>query len=87
MSSQGISFVSDNVILLRYVEMGSRLTRAISVLKMRGSGHDPMLREFEVTPKGIRILEAFEGVQGVMSGTPTMHAQDGEFQKLLQKMK
>ncbi len=86
LSSQGISFVSDNVILLRYVEMGSRLTRAISVLKMRGSDHDKHMREFEITSDGVHILEAFEGVQGLMGGTPTMHAPDGEFQKLLQKM-
>jgi len=87
LSSQGISFVSDNVILLRYVEMGSRLTRAVSVLKMRGSDHDKSLREFEITSDGVRILDAFEGLQGVMSGTPTLHGQDGEFQKILQKMK
>lgn len=87
LSSQGISFVSDNVILLRYVEMGSTLTRAISVLKMRGSDHDKTMREFEITDTGVRIMEGFEGVQGLMSGTPTMHAPDGEFQALLQKMK
>ncbi len=87
LSSQGISFVSDNVILLRYVEMGSRLTRAISVLKMRGSDHDPMMREFEVTSEGVHILDAFEGVQGLMSGTPTMHERDGQFEKLLQDIK
>lgn len=86
LSSQGISFVSDNVILLRYVEMGSRLTRAISVLKMRGSNHDKYMREFEITSEGVHILEAFEGVQGVMSGTPMLHERDGQFERLLQKM-
>jgi len=87
LSSQGISFVSDNVILLRYVEMGSKLTRAISVLKMRGSDHDKSMREFEITADGLRILDPFEGVQGLMGGTPIMHDQDSEFEKILQKMK
>jgi len=86
LTDSGVSVVADNVILLRYVEMGSRLTRAISVLKMRGSDHDKHMREFEITGDGMRILDAFEGVQGVMSGTPTMYDQDSEFGKLLQKM-
>lgn len=70
LSSAGISFISDTVILLRYVEMESAVTRAISVLKMRGSDHDKSLREFRITSEGIEILERFEGSTGILQGQP-----------------
>ena len=68
LSSAGISFISDTVILLRYVEMESALTRAISVLKMRGSDHDKSLREFRITSNGMEILERFEQTTGILQG-------------------
>ena len=70
LSSAGISFISDTVILLRYVEMESALTRAISVLKMRGSDHDKSLREFRITSQGIEVLERFEHTSGML-GSPS----------------
>lgn len=86
LSSHGISFVSDNIILLRYVELGSRITRAISILKMRGSDHDKTMKEFEITSKGLQVLSEFEGAQGLMSGSPTLYGKDSNFQELLRKM-
>ncbi len=86
LSSHGISFVSDNIILLRYVELGSRITRAISILKMRGSDHDKTMKEFEITSKGLQVLSEFEGAQGLMSGSPTLYGKDSNFQELVRKM-
>ncbi|HIE08656.1 MAG TPA: recombinase RecA [Armatimonadetes bacterium] len=68
----GISYLSDNVILLRYVEIQSRITRAITVLKARGSQHEKLLREFRITPKGLEVLEPFSEYSGVVSGIPTL---------------
>jgi circadian clock protein KaiC len=51
----GISAVLDNWIALRFTEIGSRLRRLISVLKVRDSGFDPIVREFELTDRGIVI--------------------------------
>ena len=82
LSEHGVSFISDNVILLRYVELASRITRAISVLKMRGSNHDKALREYRITSAGLEVLEPFEGVQGIITGTPTERRLRGELEKL-----
>lgn len=71
-SEYGISFVADNVILLRYVEMERRVARAISVLKMRGSQHDKEIREFEISDQGLRIGEPIEVATGVLTGTPVI---------------
>jgi len=84
LTSYGISFISDNVILLRYVEVESAITRALSILKMRGSNHDKDIREFEITSSGIAILKKFEGQEGIMTGRPTRAV--GSFDELLKKM-
>jgi circadian clock protein KaiC len=55
---EGISAIVDNLILLRFVEARARLHRLISVLKLRGSNFDRSLREFEITDRGIEVLEA-----------------------------
>ena len=88
LSEHGVSFISDNVILLRYVELASKITRAISVLKMRGSDHDKSLREYRITSAGLEVLEPFSGLQGLISGTPTviMTPAEREFEELLAKM-
>lgn len=68
-SAYGISFVADNVLLLRYVELGGMIARAISVLKMRGSDHDKEVREYQIAPaSGIRILAGFANYDAVLSG-------------------
>jgi circadian clock protein KaiC len=70
LSAHGISFVSDNVILLRYVEMGSTLRHGISVLKMRGHQHDKTVCEFEISEEGLRILPGFGSWISILSGQP-----------------
>lgn len=70
-SEYGISFVADNVILLRYVEMARRIARAISVLKMRGSDHDKGVREYQISSQtGVQVLEPFAEYEAVLSGPP-----------------
>ncbi len=50
-----ISAVVENIIFLRYQEDAARRSRVISILKVRESGHDPTLRAFTITGKGIVI--------------------------------
>ena len=77
LSAHGISFISDNVILLRYVEIGSVLRRGISVLKMRGRDHDKAVREFEITADGLHILGVFGEWVSVLSGQPQPYEKLG----------
>jgi circadian clock protein KaiC len=57
LSEDGISHLSDNVIMLQFVPKGTELRRAVTVLKTRASRHDPEIREFEITPEGIVLAE------------------------------
>lgn len=68
-SEYGISFVADNVILLRYVELAGRISRAVSVLKMRGSNHDKGVHEYQIASQiGVQILSPFTEYDSVLSG-------------------
>ena len=64
-----VSLVSDNLIVLRYVESHSRLQRVISVLKVRDSDFDPPFHEYTTTAGGLMIGEVFDlsglGVPGI----------------------
>jgi circadian clock protein KaiC len=57
LAEYGISHLSDNVVLLQYLRGDTRLRRTVTVLKSRGSAHDPDIREFDITPGGIVLGE------------------------------
>jgi circadian clock protein KaiC len=59
LSEFGISHVSDNVVLLQYLRGESEVKRAITVLKTRGSAHDPLIRQFEITSEGFTLGDRF----------------------------
>jgi circadian clock protein KaiC len=67
----GVSFIADNFIQLRYVEVGGRLERAISVLKARGIAHSSELRAAAVGEGGLKVGEPFKDLLGVLTGRPT----------------
>jgi circadian clock protein KaiC len=69
-SDSRLSYIADNVILLRFVEMQSGLRKALLVLKERASNHDRDIREYEITDNGIVIKAPFRDREGVLSGSP-----------------
>ena len=69
-TDRGVSFIVDTIIMMRFVEIGSEMKKALNILKMRGSRHVREIREYSVTDKGISIGKKFEGVEGVMTGSP-----------------
>lgn len=70
LSEWGVSFIADNVILQRYVEMRGQMSRALSVLKVRGSQHSKEIREFTISSDGIHIGKAMSAHTGVLTGMP-----------------
>lgn len=57
LSDGAISHLSDNVVLLRYVQEQASISRAISVIKTRASHHQPSTCRFEIGPGGITLAE------------------------------
>jgi circadian clock protein KaiC len=72
-----ISFLTDDIIIQRYVEIEGALQKVIAVVKMRGSQHDKRLRTYEVTAHGLEIGEALTGYTGIVTGV-ARRAKDPE---------
>jgi KaiC/GvpD/RAD55 family RecA-like ATPase len=53
-----ISFLADDIIRLRYLDLDSQLTRILSVIKMRDSQHSKDICEYEITKKGLVLSPA-----------------------------
>jgi circadian clock protein KaiC len=66
----GISYLADNIIFLRYLEMDGELHRAIGVLKKRLTSFEKTLREIELTRYGIKVGKPLTGLRGILRGTP-----------------
>jgi circadian clock protein KaiC len=62
----GLSFLFHNVIMLRYLEIGSELRRALNIIKMRTSDHDKGVFEYVIDNHGLTIKDRLEGVTGVL---------------------
>lgn len=68
--AHGLSYIADNIVLLRYTEIESEIRRALVVVKMRDSDHVKSLVEFEITNNGAAVKGKFAGISGVLSGSP-----------------
>jgi circadian clock protein KaiC len=71
-SGADISYMADNVILLRYFEARGAVEKTISVFKKRGSDHERTLRRFRITSHGIEVGEVLNDFQGILTGVPTL---------------
>ena len=70
-SPHGIAFLTDAIIMQRYVEMGGQLRRALSVVKIRASQHSKDLREYHITSEGLLVVgNKIEDYGGILTGTP-----------------
>ncbi len=77
----GLSFLFDNMILLRYMELESEMHRALNVFKMRSSAHDKGLVQFEIDEHGIKILRKLDDLVGVLGWT-ALRRQETAYREL-----
>ena len=70
-SPYGAAFLTDAIIVQRYIEVGSRLLRVMAVVKVRASTHSDELREFSIGDDGIRIGAMLPDQEGLLGGRPT----------------
>jgi circadian clock protein KaiC len=71
-SPYGTAFLTDAIIVQRYIEVDSRLLRVMAVVKVRASGHSNQLREFSIDHTGIHIGQMLYGQEGLLSGRPSV---------------
>jgi circadian clock protein KaiC len=64
-----ISAAMDNGILLRHFELESQLHRLVSIIKMRQSAADPVIREYVITDLGLAVGEPFSHAMALLTGS------------------
>ncbi len=70
-SPYGTAFLTDAIIVQRYIEVDSRLQRVMAVAKVRGSAHSTELRLFTIDEGGIKIGKTLHEYEGLLGGRPT----------------
>jgi circadian clock protein KaiC len=69
-TDSNLSYLADNIVFLRHLELHGELRKAIGVLKKRTSDYERTLREFSITEDGIVVGEPLTQLRGVLSGVP-----------------
>ena len=82
-SHYAISFLTDDIIRLRYVEIDGQLRKVMIVIKMRGGNHSKDIREYVITNKGVVVIHPRRTdynalVTGVPVRTGPRKAQENE---------
>ena len=69
-TSEKVSFITDDIVAQRYVEIDGALRTVVAVVKMRGSQHSREFRFYEITPEGAVVGEALTNYHGIITGVP-----------------
>ena len=70
-SPYGTAFMTDAIIVQRYIEVESRLRRVMAVVKVRSSAHSNELREYRIGSDGIHLGPMLADQEGLLGGKPT----------------
>ena len=74
-SPYGTAFLTDAIIVQRYIELESRLQRVMAVVKVRASAHADALRLYSIGSDGIQIGDTLPDQEGLLGGRPTKKRQ------------
>ena len=72
-SPHAISFLTDDIVLLRYYEADGQLQKMMTVVKMRGGNHSKDLRSYEITSDGLVVGARLHQYHGILRGAPESH--------------
>ena len=82
-STYSISFLTDDIIRLRYVSIDGQLRKILVIIKMRGGNHSQDIREYEITDQGMIIAgERLKNYQRLITGIPERVNRSGEKEEL-----
>lgn len=71
-TAERVSFVTDDILVQRYVEIQGHLRKVLAIVKMRGSEHATDFRTYDLTSAGAVMGESLGGYHGITSGIPTL---------------
>jgi circadian clock protein KaiC len=67
-----VSYLADNVVMLRYFESEGEVRQAISVFKKRSGAHERTIRQFSMANGHIEVGPVLRKFHGVLTGMPTI---------------
>src|SRR5712692_3164453 len=79
-SPHAVSFMTNDIILQRYVEIDSQLKRVVTVIKTRSRKHPTDIRTYAVTERGIVVGGPLVDYQGIISGVPQRRLRESRGQ-------
>ena len=68
-SEVGVSSLMDAWLLVKNIESNGERNRGLYILKARGIAHSNQVREFVLTDRGIELIDAYIGSEGVLMGS------------------
>ncbi len=68
----GISYMADNIVFLRYLEIQGEIHRTVGVLKKRMTGFERSLREWKIAESGITVGSPLTNLRGILTGIPEL---------------
>ncbi|HEX6802465.1 MAG TPA: ATPase domain-containing protein [Terriglobales bacterium] len=70
-----VSYLADNILVLRYFEAEGEVRQAISMIKKRSGPHEHTIRQLVLGPDRIRVGQPLKKFHGVLSGIPAIIGQ------------
>jgi circadian clock protein KaiC len=72
LSHYAISFLTDDILRMRYVEIDGQIRKVMVVMKMRGGNHSKDIREYVITNRGVVVISPPQtDYTGLTTGIPT----------------
>jgi circadian clock protein KaiC len=71
-TTERVSFVTDDIIVQRYVEIDGELRKVLAVVKMRGSAHSVAFRLYDLTADGAVLGDDLTDYHGITTGVPSL---------------
>jgi circadian clock protein KaiC len=78
-----VSSLMDTWLLLRDIELSGERNRGLYVLKSRGMAHSNQIREFVLTSSGIKLIDAYLGSGGVLTGSSRIAQEAREIEEAM----
>ncbi|MES2177629.1 MAG: ATPase domain-containing protein [Gemmatimonadota bacterium] len=69
-TTEKVSFITDDIIVQRFVEFDGALRTVLAIHKMRGSEHSRDFRDYEIGANGAVVGGPIRNYRGIMTGNP-----------------
>lgn len=80
-----VSYLADNILVLRYFEAQGEVKQAISMIKKRSGAHEHTIRELRLGPDSIQVGDPLRNFHGVLTGIPVLLGQQSAQELRLQE--